>query len=64
MNKVNFDVYDFPKLCEEFHRQKQGNWITFLHDLGYKFQWRHGFPKKKFVEMDEDMYIWFLLRWQ
>jgi len=63
MNKINFSVNEFPKLCKEFYRQDYINWITFLSDLGYKFTWQHYASKRKYVEMDEDEFTLFLLRW-
>lgn len=63
MNKVNFSVNEFPNLCKEFRNRNYKNWITFLYDLGYKFEWQHYATKKKFVEMDEDEFTMFVLRW-
>lgn len=63
VNKINFSVNEFPKLCEEFYAQNYRNWIQFLYDLGYKFEWQHYGATTKYVEMDEDEFTLFLLRW-
>lgn len=63
MNKVNFNVNEFPKLCKEFYAQGYNDWRLFLSDLGYKFTWDHYANKRKYVELDEDEYSLFLLRW-
>jgi hypothetical protein len=63
MNKINFSVTEFPKLRQEFYVQDYTDWITFLYDLGYKFEWQHYASKRKYVAMDEDEFTLFLLRW-
>ena len=63
VSAVNFNVSEFPKFVEEFHRQGATNWITFFHDMGYKIDWQHYAKAKKYVEMDEAEFMWFKLRW-
>ena len=63
MNEINFSVDEYPKLRDEFYNQNYTNWIEFLSDLGYKFTWQHYASKRKYVQMDEDEFTLFLLRW-
>ena len=63
MNEINFSVDEYPKLRDEFYKQNYTNWIEFLSDLGYKFTWQHYASKRKYVQMDEDEFTLFLLRW-
>ena len=63
MTRINFNVSEFPKLCEEFSSQGYDNWITFLHDQGCKFNWQHYATKRKYVEMEEKDYVLFSLKW-
>ena len=63
MKTMYFNVDDFPKLCKEFHAQGYTNWITFLYDLGYTFKWQHYARKSERVEMPEDEFSLFLLKW-
>ena len=63
MDKINFNVAEFPKLRKAFDAQKYTNWIIFLCELGYKFEWQHYANTRKYVAMDEDEFTLFLLRW-
>lgn len=65
MNTVSFRLDNYPRFMTTAHLRYPDaeDWIEIFKLMGYNIKWNHYALGKKFIEMNDEEFMWFALRY-